>query len=622
MPGIVGCLSHQTLNPKIISAMIQPMLHRSSYRTWKKMEQNFGIATIDLIHNRQNDSIESSDGRFFLVFVGALYEPWINGNGIASKLLKRWNEGGWKSLADLNGEYLIAIWDRTEERLTIINDRLGLKRLNYWQKNGSFAFASEVKSLAVLQEVSVNVNEEALSELLTFGHLQDDRTLLQDIKLLPSASCLIWQNGKINITQYWDYVYKADPAFTNHERAVDEYFYHTKNAVEKRIQSRSQIGLFLSGGLDSRTLAGIIPKINSSIELLTWTAGHGHDHDTRYAQQIAKVIGSKHISIDLPKSFLDLYASEYSWVLDGAVSTHGSHRSCLIDEAAQKVDLVLLGYMGDTASGGKPLDYVYPMNEMNQLVDKGFAIYSVGFNDSLLKKTLRQNVYEKIKGLAFDSFRKSVERAKVEFLADRIVYSELVQRQRLFNPPAQMDLQSVDCYWSTPFSDKDFIDFSLRLPWQERLSKKAYIGMLCKYFPKLARIPRSGDGLPLAPSRLRASLHWRWILFQRNTLPKLTAGRFGGHNYGAFVHCSEWFRKSSATFIRSKLINNPILEEQFRMDELNQMVESFLNHTAEQDLMECIAALMSYVLFYERLIALPRLGLHEIHKSHPVVVNA
>ncbi len=606
MPGIVGCVTHKfELEENVISRMAEPALHRSAYRMSEHQERKFAVAAIDLAQNRQNGRAKNE--KYILSFFGSIYESWAAGSDrIAEQLLERFISGGWKQIADLNGEYLIVVWDRAEEKLSIVNDRLGLRKLNYWQGNGTFAFATELKSLAVLEGVSLETDEHALAELLTMGHLQDNRTLLRDIALFPPASYLTWQNGTLNIHQYWDYVYKEDAKLRNHQTAVEEYFQHTWNAVERRLEGIKKVGLFLSGGLDSRTLAGFIRKMRPHDEFFTWTAGHGHDHDTRYAEKIAKAVKSKHVSLNISESFLNLYGPEYSWVLDGVVSTHGSHRKCLIDEAVGKVDLVMLGYMGDTVSGGKPLDHVYQFTDIEDISQNGYASYAVGFDQELMKKVFKPKIYEQNWELAYESFRKSVNKAKVEFPGDRVVYAELLQRQRLYNPPAQMDLQTIDLPWSTPFADKDFIDFALRLPWGERLHKEAYIGMLCKHFPELARIPRSGDGLPLRPSRLHSSLHWRWVLFQRNTLPKLTGGLLGGHNYGAFVHCSDWFRKSSAQLIRSKLINNPILEDKFKMNELNQLVESFLNDTAGRDLMECIAALMSYVLFRERLLKLPK----------------
>ncbi len=605
MPGVIGYVSNKPINPELLDAMIQPMLHRPTYQVRKRAKRNFTVGTIDLAQNTQNDHIESQDSRYTLVFSGALYESWVNGkNGIASKLLDRWIKGGWKALADLNGEYLIVVWDHKEETLTIVNDRLGLKRLNYWQGNGTFAFASEVKSIAVISEVNRAIDEHALSELLTFGHLQDDRTLLRDVKMLPYASYLTWQAGKLKINQYWDYVYQEDSRLRDHGVAVDEYFQRTWIAVERRLKDIKNPGLFLSGGLDSRTLGGFIRKIHPQDNFFTWTAGHGHDHDTRYARQIAKEIRSEHKSLSVPETFLQDYGPEYCWLLDGIVSVHGAHRSLLIEEANGKVDTVFLGFMGDTVSGGKPLDKVHQLTNVEDIAQKGYESYAAGFDNALFEQTLRPEVFKRINGLVFESFRASIKRAKVELPGDRVVYAELVQRQRMYNPPAQMDLQAIDLPWSTPFTDKEFIDFSVRLPWMERLHKEAYIGMLLKYFPEIARVPRSGYGLPLSHSRIRESLHWRRVLFQRNTLPKLTGGRFGGHNYGPFVHCAEWFRKVSNGFIREKLINNQILEEHFQVDQVNNLVNEFLEGKTEKDLMEAIAALMTYVLFRERLNAL------------------
>lgn len=598
MPGVVGCVSNKGVHPDLVTAMIHPMMHRPFYRVQTSVVGPFAFGVINWPAGGPIGSPIATDGRYNLAFYGALYEEWIDrGRDIAAQLLKRWNQGGAKALCDLNGEYLIVVWDSKDEALTIVNDRLGLKRLNYWQGNGTFAFASEVKSLAVNPEVSRTIDEHALSELLTFGHLQDDRTLLRDVKLLPHASCLMWKDGKVEVRRYWDYVFKVDPKFQNFDRAVDEYFDVVRQATERRIQGYERIGLFLSGGLDSRTIGGMVRKVRPEAKLFTWTAGHGHDHDSRFAKQIARAIQSEHTTIRIPENFLEEYGPHYAWVLDGTVTSHGSHRACLFEDAYQNSDIVLLGYMGDTVSGGKPLDKVYQITDLDELSEKGYGFYAVGFDDQLFQRVLKPSVFDQIKGFAFQRFRESVKHAEVEFLGDRVVYAELVQRQRLYTSTAQMDLQGIDGYWGTPFSDKHFIDFSLRLPMKFRLYKEAYIGMIRKYFPTLARISRSGDGLPLVHSRFRESLHWRWVLFQRNTLPKLTGGRLGGHNYGAFVHCAEWFRRASGAFIERTLIDNPLLEEHFQMDRLNQLVRDFLEDCSERDLMECVASLMMYALF-------------------------
>ena len=606
MPGLAGCVSNNSLDIELLPTMVKPMLHRSTYRVHPHTEEKCVLAAVDLEQDRQNGLAESQDGRYVLAFYGVIYELWAHPElGTAINLLERWNQRGWKALSDLNGEYLIAIWDRADERLTIINDRLGLKRLNYWHSDTNFAFASEAKSLAVLPAVSRAIDEYALSELLTFGHLQDDRTILRDVKFLPPGSYLTWHRSELVIHRYWYYVFRAEAALENSQYAIDEFAYHLQNAVERRIRGHERLGILLSGGLDSRTLTGFVRKIGPTGRLLTWTCGHGHDHDTRYARQIARAVKSEHTSVSIPPPFMTDYGPDYTWMLDGCVSLHGSHRSCVMPWVLEKTDVMLIGYLGDTMSGGKPMDSVLHAKEIDELIKIGFKSFPAVFDDELMAQTLRPEVYQQVRGFAFEAYAGSVRRARTEHMGDRAVVAELEQRQRLWNPICQMDLMSADCYVATPFADKDFIDFCLRLPTTERFGKKAYRGMICQKLPQLARISRSGDGLPLIHSRFRAALHWRRVLFDRHLLPKLTGGKWGGHDYGSFVHCADWFRSSNRDFIEKTLIDNPILEDHFQMDALNLMVESFLDNTSDRDLMYSIAALMSYALFREKLDHLP-----------------
>jgi len=606
VPGVVGCISHKTLNPNLITAMIQPMLHRPSYRVWKQTEKGFSIGTIDLAQDRQNGRAQSEDGRYLLTFFGAIYESWVNGdNSIASKLLDRFVTSGWKQVADLNGEYLIVVWDRTEEKLTIVNDRLGLKRLNYWQGNGIFAFAPEVKGLAVLQDVSRAIDEQALSELLTFGHLQDDRTLLRDVKMLLPASYLTWRKGKLSINQYWQFQHQADSKLEDSEYVITEYAHYVRQAVERRIKNLNRIGLFLSGGFDSRTLAGMARKVNPSGEICTYTTGHGHDHDSRYSKEIAKRICAKHTAVNIPETYLENCAPDYAWILDGSVTADGSHRATL-NEFIQKENYIFLnGFLGDVLSGGKPLDQMSNITDLSTLIDTGFYYYAKGFNDGILKRILRPEIYGRIRGLAKEAFAKSVQSARVEHSADRVVQAELVQREQRGNPRIQVDYLNLGCQVVTPFTDRDFIDFTLRLPVSQRIKRKAYVSMILKEFPELSRVPKSGDGLPIAHSRLRVSIHWRWILFQRNALSKLTGNLWRPHNYAAFVHCDEWFSGANRNFIEKILTQNPLLENYFQMDALEQIVREYLDRDKKEYPYLGIASLISFALFHEKLEKVP-----------------
>ncbi len=604
MPGLVGYVHREAVELRQIDAMVKPMRHCPDYRVHAWAQGQYAGATVDLQAGRQAGIAEL--GRYQLAYVGTWYDPWTDSRQApAVQLLVRWCAGGAAALSGLNGEYLISVWDQEDRRLTIVNDRLGLKRLHLWHDENALAWSSELKSLAVLPQISRAIDEQALAELLTFGHLQDDRTLLQAVRLLPPASVLVWHQGRVSVASYWQPAFQADPALQNEQRAVDEYAARVQTAVERRLQGHRRAGLLISGGLDSRTLAGMAQRIRPGESLDTWVTGHAHAHDVRFARQIAEAIGSAHHAIEIPHTFLEEYGPAYAWLLDGMVTTHGAHRACVLEEAARATDVLLIGFLGDVLSGGKPLDPLVQRGSSQTLVDDSYAFYAVGFDDRMLARTLRPAIYRRVRGVAKAMFARSVDDARAQEPADRVVLAELMQRQRRWNPMSQVDLLSSRCHVASPFTDREFVEFMLRLPVSQRIGKQAYLQMIRQEFPRLARIPRSGSGLPLVHSRLRAALHWRWVFFQRGPLSRWTGGRVGGHAYGSYVHCAEWFRSANRQFIESTLIDQPVLEEQFDPAAVNRLVADFLDGPNAERLSEGIAALMSFVLFRQRLEALP-----------------
>lgn len=601
MPGLVGCVSDRPPDSRLIDAMVRPMWHRPTYQVRRHTEDGVAIASVDLAPGRQQHWAQSLDRRYLLVAFGAIYEDWVrHGEALGTLLLARWEEQGSRGLSGLNGEYLVVVWDRLERQLTIVNDRLGLKRLHLWYQDGILAFASELKGVAVSPEVSRDINEQAVVELLTFGHLQGERTLLRDITLLPPAAILTWHQGRITITTYWDYAFRADPGLDDASHAADAYARCIQQAVARRIEGRQGLGLLLSGGLDSRALAGMVRRLRPEDSLWTGVTGHAHAHDVRFAKRIADVIASRHTVVDIPETYLQDAAEFYAWLLDGAHAAAGCHRTYAVPPSSAAVEVLLNGFLGDVLSGTHMLERAQGVTDINRLVEIGYQYYSIGASETLLASLLRSEVYGRIRGAAKDTLAQMIRRAHVESPADRLAALAILQ-QPMGDALAQVILLNADVQTLTPFTDKDVIDCSLRLPFTHRVDQRNYRAVICREFPRLARVPRSGDGLPLIRSRVRASLHWRWLLLERSLLPRLTFGRMGGHPYAHYVHCSEWFRSANRDFIKRTLLNSPLLEDMFRLEQVKKFVNEFLEGRALPGATEAIAALVSFVLFRERL---------------------
>lgn len=209
-------------------------------------------------------------GKYIIVYNGELYNTdevrdELNAYGysfdthcdteVVLKAFDKWKED---SVKKLNGIFAYAVYDEKEKSLFAARDRIGVKPFYYTKKKNTFAFASRIKSLLLVPNVSRKVDEEGLNEIFMLGPAKTiGKAIFKDISELPPAYYLTYKDGRLNIKQYWRLV-----AEENHEaeREAQEHTYAlVKDSVERQLVSDVPLAAFLSGGLDS----SIISKIAS-----------------------------------------------------------------------------------------------------------------------------------------------------------------------------------------------------------------------------------------------------------------------------------------------------------------------------------------------------------------------
>ena len=120
-------------------------------------------------------------------------------------ILHLYEERGLDFVQDIEGDYGIAIWDADRERLVLARDRAGVKPLYFYQADGRFIFASEIKAILQHPAVTAEVNEEALYHYLTLLTTPAPQTLFRGIQKIPAGHMLmVERNGEVRLTQYWD----------------------------------------------------------------------------------------------------------------------------------------------------------------------------------------------------------------------------------------------------------------------------------------------------------------------------------------------------------------------------------------------------------------------------------
>jgi len=213
----------------------------------------------------------------------------------AEVIVHLYEEYGLDFISHLNGMFAICLWDNTIKKLILARDRLGIKPLFYAEKDGVIFFASEISALMECGILSSDIDIEALNIYFSLYYFPEPYSVYKDIRRLPPGCYLELGRAHKSLQRYWDFDYGAQKT-VNDESEGRELIVHTlRKAVSRQLQSEVPIGLFLSGGLDSASLAYFVVQ-ELGAKLHTFTLGFPNsDYDERpIAKAIAKALGTNH----------------------------------------------------------------------------------------------------------------------------------------------------------------------------------------------------------------------------------------------------------------------------------------------------------------------------------------
>lgn len=300
---------------KTVSRMCESISHRGPDNQGIKSLNDITLghrrlAIIDLSENA-NQPMSSADERFHIVFNGEIY----NFIGIKNELKKSgysfqtnsdtevilyaFEKYGESCFKMFNGMFTLAIWDSKLRTLTFAKDRFGKKPLYYYfDKNGNVTFASEIKALKQDSSIPFEVSYEALNCFLAIGYILSPMTIYKDIYKLEAAHYMkISDSGKsISKVRYWDYSDSFRIKNKDSEEDTGRHILHLlEESVKRRMISDVPVGAFLSGGVDSTSIAALMKKFHKG-ELHTFSVGFNQNsyNELPDADRAAKIIGTNH----------------------------------------------------------------------------------------------------------------------------------------------------------------------------------------------------------------------------------------------------------------------------------------------------------------------------------------
>jgi len=276
----------------------------------------------------------------------------LRSDGDTETIVHLYEDFGERFVDHLRGMFAIALWDVSRQRLILARDRLGKKPL-YWRlANGRLSYGSELKALLADPSVERTVDRDALAIYLGYQYVPSPLSILAGVHKLPPASLLVWDGGEPRIERYWEPRY--EPKFNRTlEEDRDACLEVLTEAVRIRLRSDVPIGCFLSGGMDSSVVTGLMANLSAE-PVRTFSIGFDVPRldETRYAEAVANHFSTRHttevVSLDV-MSLLPGLAHAYDEPF-GDSSAIPTFRVAQL--AAREVKVVLTGDGGDEAFGG------------------------------------------------------------------------------------------------------------------------------------------------------------------------------------------------------------------------------------------------------------------------------
>ena len=372
MCGIAGIFNNQEpVQPDQIRLMTDSMRHRGpdAVGYFADKEMAFGhrrLSIIDLSETA-NQPFEDASGRYVIIFNGEIYnyaeiKPQLadypfRTHGDTEVILAGFIRWGADCLSRLRGMYTIAIWDKQDRELFIARDRLGVKPLYYFHDEKQFIFASEIRAILTIGKTNRRIDQTAIAEYFRYQSVGFPFSPVEGIRQVEAGTWMLVRDGKIQIRKYWDPAIKNyDFKFTEKKDVQNKVKELMLQSVRRRLVSDVPVGAFLSGGIDSSAVVGLMVEAgDASPNTFTVSFDESEYDESKYANIIAKKFNTRHTQVLMkPEVMLD----ELTNALDAMDTPSGDGiNTYVVSKAIHKegIRVALSGVGGDELFVGYPI---------------------------------------------------------------------------------------------------------------------------------------------------------------------------------------------------------------------------------------------------------------------------
>jgi asparagine synthase (glutamine-hydrolysing) len=574
--------------------MLASMPQNAEWMTGRHVDDvaGIGLARVALPFASSREIARSKE--LTVVLDGELYEddklnqklssPGIltGGGNQAETFLQLYRLGGQAAIAELHGSFSAAIWEQATRRLILVTDRFGTRPLYYAKLPDRLLFASHIKPLLLDPELSREPNWNGLAQFFTFGHYLRDDTSIGSVCVLPAAAWAIFDAAadRFTIDRYNRLTDSNCEGPTTRPEALAHVERTFCNAVQRRVAGTHNLGLSLSGGLDARTILGVMGRECSDLQTVCLGMAGSQDH--RASSRLAALVGCRHHNHVLDKKFLASFSRhlhEMVRLTDGqylsqciVMPTFGRYRDL-------GIEALLRGHAGELMHMRKAYNYslddeALVIRDRTQLEDWLWRRLQAHMLQAVDRPLFAGPLQQEMASLARRSLRSDLEETAADGPIVQQIWRLFVhQRLRRETVLSLMKFRSV-VEPRLPYLDNELVPLLLSLPPEMKLEEEMQSQILARRRPSFLKVTNTNTGAKLGASRWSRRLA---------TVRMKAFAKLGVPGYQPYERLGLWLRRQLSPLLKEILLGPRCLDRGvFEPNGVRRVVAQHLagrNHT-------------------------------------------
>jgi asparagine synthase (glutamine-hydrolysing) len=575
MPGIFGLAGQGPAAgvAEVLFEMASRLRHHAWYRETRHVDETAGLGLGRMTLGFVNASAQPAfnEARTALaVMDGELYDypeqrrrlsergHVLRDRSHAEILVRGFESEGPAFFRGLHGKFVAALWDARAQRLTLVNDRFGMRPLFYARPAGRLLFASEIKALLADPTVSRKQNLRGIAQFFTYGQLLGEDTLLDGVRLLPAAGCLTYdvRNDRLTVERYWRLETRPAPDMQTPAQALERLDQAFGEAVGRCSTGSARLGLSLSGGLDSRT---ILAAVDPSTPLTTVSVGVSGSMDHRSAAELACLTFRPHHQCHLGEGFLNRFEEHLRRMVR---LTDGHYLSqCIVMPTLPVyrdlgIEILLRGHAGELMHMRKAYNFSLDDEALGLRDDAGLERWLFRHLQTYMLQGTGGRLFapqyrEQVEALARDSLRDCLRECEgTDPPVHRIWHLFLTQRLRRETATSLVKFGSL-VETRVPYLDNELIDALFACPPALKLGEEIQAHILRRRQTGFLRVVNVNTGARMEAGRLGRA-------FGKLRLKILA--KLGVRGYQPYERLGLWLRTELRPLVQRLLLSDRCLE--------------------------------------------------------------